>query len=91
MANFIDFIGSKVKFDPPLELGPAPDAGRKGAKSVKANSLKAGGNRGKNMGKSVVGGDDDDDAKFLGAKIFGEPMRCWDVAISEKLIQSLFL
>ena len=90
MANFIDFIDSKVKFDPPLELGPAPDAGRKGAKSVKANSLKAGGNRGKHMGKSVVGGDVDD-AKFLGAKIFGEPMRCWDVAISEKLIQSLFL
>lgn len=37
------FSGPEVKYDPPLELGPAPaDAvGRKGAKAVKPNSLKA--------------------------------------------------
>eukprot|EP00435_Cladocopium_sp_Y103_P047151 s129_g13.t1 len=33
---------SLVKFDPPLELGPAPtEALRKGAKALKPNSLKA--------------------------------------------------
>ena len=33
-----------MKYDPPLELGPAPsETGRKGAKAVKPNSLKVGG------------------------------------------------
>lgn len=34
----------QVKYDPPLELGPAPtdSLGRKGAKPLKPNSLKAG-------------------------------------------------